>query len=245
MNMDKFKWSQLSLIWAGFLLVLSACAQVGSSGEVKTDQEQVDLQQADRVVAQITMGAGNLEVNGGAQALMNADFTYNVDVWKPNVDYNVSQGVGNLSVSQPANIELDRNLTNFRYDWNIRLNNDVPLDLRVDLGAGSSTLNIGSLDLTGLDVAAGAGDISVDLSGEQGRDLDVTIRGGVGNLTVVLPNQAGVKVDVTGGLGQVVATGLTRNEQGSFVSPTYGTAEHTLVVDIEGGLGEVNLVVAQ
>ena len=241
----KFKWSQLSLIWVGFLLVLSACAQSGSSGEVKTDQEQVDLQQADSVVAQITMGAGNLEVSGGAQSLMEADFTYNVDVWKPNVDYSVSQGVGNLSVSQPANIEIDRNLTNFRYDWNIRLSNDVPMDLRVDLGAGSSTLNIGSMDLTGLDVASGAGDIRVDLSGERGRDLGVTIRGGVGNLTVVLPSQAGVKVDVTGGLGQVVATGLTRNEQGSFVSPSYGTAEHTLVVDIEGGLGEVNLEVAQ
>lgn len=241
----KFKWSQLSLIWVGFLLVLSACAQAGSSGEVKTDQEQVDLQQADSVVAQITMGAGNLEVSGGAQTLMEADFTYNVDVWKPNVDYSVSQGVGDLSVSQPANIEIDRNLTNFRYDWNIRLNNDVPMDLRVDLGAGSSTLNIGSLDLTGLDVAAGAGDIRVNLSGERGRDLGVTIRGGVGNLTVVLPSQVGVKVDVTGGLGQVVATGLTRNEQGSFVSPSYGTAEHTLVVDIGGGLGEVNLEVAK
>jgi hypothetical protein len=245
MDKDKYKRSTLLLVWAGFLLILSACAQAGNSGEVKTDQEQVDLQQADSVVAQITMGAGNLEISGGSQALMEADFTYNVDVWKPNVDYSVSQGVGNLSISQPANIELDRNLTNFRYDWNVRLNNDVPLDLRVDLGAGSSTLKVGSLDLTGLDVAAGAGDIRVDLSGEQGRDLGVSIRGGVGNLTVVLPSQTGVKVDVTGGLGQVIATGLTRNEQGSFVSPSYGTAEHTLNVNIEGGLGEVNLEVVQ
>jgi hypothetical protein len=230
--------------------MLSACARVGGdNGEAKTDQEQVDLQQADRVVAQITMGAGNLEIGGGAPALMQADFTYNVDAWKPDVEYDVSpsgdESVGNLSVKQPANIELDPNLTDFRYDWNIRFNNDVPLDLRVDLGAGNGSLDASSLNLTALDVAAGAGDLRVDLSGQPQQAVSVTIRGGVGNLTVLLPNQAPVKVDVAGGLGRVVATGLTRNEEGSFVSPSLGSAEPSLIVDIQGGVGEVDLEVVQ
>jgi hypothetical protein len=36
------------------------------------------------------MGAGELQVGGAADALMEADFSYNVADWKPEVDYDVS-----------------------------------------------------------------------------------------------------------------------------------------------------------
>ena len=51
--------------------------------------------------------------------------------------------------------------------------------LRVELGAGNSTLDVGELDLTALDVAAGAGNINVDLTGDKERDFGAVIRGGV------------------------------------------------------------------
>jgi predicted membrane protein len=136
-------------------------------------------------------------------------------------------------------------LTNFRYQWEVHFNNEVPIDLRVELGAGNASIDASELDLTALEVAAGAGNVTVDLSGERRRDLAASIRGGVGNLTVLLPSQAGVQVDVSGGLGQVVATGLSRNEEGSFVNAAFDSAENTIILDIEGGVGEINLEVVE
>jgi hypothetical protein len=231
------------------MLLLSACTGTGDVEDLRTESETVALDNADAVVAEISMGAGELTLQGGAQALMEAEFTYNVAVWRPEVDYSVDESgdenVGRLFVSQPAEVEFDSNLTNFRYQWEVHLNNEVPIDLRVELGAGNANIDAIELDLTALDVAAGAGNITVDLSGERQRDLAASIRGGVGNLTVLLPSEAGVKVDVTGGLGQVVATGLSRNEDGSFVNAAFDTAENTIVLDIQGGVGEINLEVVE
>lgn len=230
-------------------LVLSACAGTGEVEELRTESETVALDNANAVVTEISMGAGELTVQGGAQALMEAEFTYNVEVWRPEVDYSVDESgdvnIGRLFISQPAELEFDSNLTNFRYQWDVHFNNDVPMDLRVELGAGNGNIDASELDLTALDVAAGAGNITVDLSGEQQRDLAAAIRGGVGNLTVFLPSDVGVKVDVAGGLGQVVATGLSRSEEGSFVNASFDTAENTIILDIEGGVGEINLEVVE
>ena len=229
------------------LLVLTACADDEQAVEVNQASDTVSLEGADSVIAEISMGAGELQIRGGAEALMEADFSYTIDAWRPEVTYSVDesgdQAVGSLFVTQPTDIDLDANLTNFRYEWDIRLNEDVPIDLRVELGAGNSTLDVGELDLTALEVAAGAGNITADLTGERARDFGAAIRGGVGNLTVLLPSEVGVKVDVSGGLGQVVATGLRRDEQDAFINEAFDTAEHTIILDIQGGVGEVNLEV--
>jgi predicted membrane protein len=70
--------------------------------------------------------------------------------------------------------------------------------------------------------------------------LDVSMRGGVGRATVTLPSDVGVRVDVTGGIGQVNATALTR-EDDAYVNEAYDGGEATLSLDIEGGAGEINL----
>lgn len=249
MSVRKLNLSYGIILLAIMLLALTACAADEQAAEVNQESETVSLEGAESVIAEISMGAGDLQVRGGAAALMEADFAYTIDAWRPEVNYSVDESgdqvVGNLFVTQPTDIDLDANLTNFRYDWDIRFNDDVPLDLRVELGAGSGTLNVGELDLTALDIAAGAGNITVDLTGDRERDLAAAIRGGVGNLTVLLPSDAGVKADVSGGLGQVVATGLSRDADDAFVNEAFDTAEHTIILDIRGGVGELNLEVVE
>jgi predicted membrane protein len=90
----------------------------------------------------------------------------------------------------------------------------------------------------------GAGDVSVDLSGNWQQDLSANMQGGVGRATVILPSNAGVRVDVQGGLGQVNAAGF--NQNGSvYTNDAYDESEVTLEIDIEGGVGEINLELAE
>ena len=210
-------------------------------GELQRQSQSVDVQQARSVRADLEIGAGELNLTGGADRLMEADFSYNVADWEPEVNYDVSGDRGTLSVRQGegggANLGGDA-----RNEWDIRFNDEVPTDLSVQMGAGESDLDLDSLTLRGLDLEMGAGRTTIDLTGAYGSDLLARIRGGVGEASVLLPSEVGVRVEAQGGLGQINAEGL-RKEGDSYINDAYGDSDVTLDVDIKGGVGQINLEV--
>jgi hypothetical protein len=122
------------------------------------------------------------------------------------------------------------------------LNDELPTDLVVKMGAGESDLDLDSLALTGLLLQVGAGKTTVDLTGDYAQDFAASIEGGVGEATVLLPSEVGVKAKAEGGLGKINAKGLQRVGD-SYVNDAYGEADVNLNVDVEGGVGEINLKV--
>jgi hypothetical protein len=78
------------------------------------------------------------------------------------------------------------------YEWKLRLNNRVPLDVVTRLGAGNAEMNLGALDLRSVEVHMGVGNLDMDLRGDPRRDYSVEIHGGVGNATVRLPMDVGI-----------------------------------------------------
>src|SRR5215212_7572552 len=208
-------------------------------GKLQEESKSVDLNNADSVRAQLKMGAGELNVTGGADGLMEGDFSYNVSEWKPKVSYDVSGGEGELLVKQgSANSgSLDGKARN---EWDISLNEEVPTDLVVQVGAGESELDLDSLTLKGVDLKMGAGKSTVDLTGDYAKSFDATIQGGVGEATVLLPSEVGVKVKAEGGLGKINAKGLKKVGD-SYVNDAYGESDINLSVEVQGGVGEINL----
>jgi hypothetical protein len=222
------------------VLLFAACT--AAPGRLRTGSRTVELGGAESARVELLMGAGELTVGGGADDLMEADFTYNVARWEPAVSYEVDGTQGDLTVRQPKAREIGRLSGNYRYEWEINFREDVPLDMRVALGAGQSTLSLGELSLTGFDLDAGVGDCTLDLTGDWERDLTATISAGVGRLGVQLPEDVGARVTVAGGLGEINAPGLGRDGD-AYVNDAYGTSDVTLTLDIEGGVGEVDLFV--
>jgi hypothetical protein len=174
------------LAMVAVLLAAGGCGGGVRVGELRTVSEAVELSGATPVRVQIEMAAGELVVSGGAAQLLEADFTYNVDELKPEVDFDGST----LSVRTP-DVQVGANslwdLDDYRYKWDLRLNDDVPMEMQVGMGAGSTNLKLGSLSLSRLDVGGGAGDVTVDLTGDWQNDLEATIEGGAGKRTVILP----------------------------------------------------------
>jgi hypothetical protein len=233
-------------ILAGVMLIvlLGACNWATTrAGKLRQESETIELGGAESVAVDIRMGAGELTIKGGTQALVEADFTYNVAEWGPTIDYAVVSGErGELVIEQPAaeNVRLD----SYRYEWDLTLNDQVPMDLGIALGAGKSTIDVSELSLTDFDLEMGVGDVEVDLTGARERDLAVSIRGGVGAATVLLPSNVGVRAEVRGGLGDLTTSGLTR-EGGAYVNDAYGTSDTTITLDVEGGVGEIELRVIE
>ena len=210
-------------------------------GEMQRESRSIQAENAQSVHTKLQMGAGELNLTGGADRLMEADFAYNVADWKPKVSYDVSGNAGELIVKQGSGggVRLGGDARN---EWDIRLNDEVPTDLRVQMGAGESDLDLDSLTLTGLNLQMGAGKTTVDLTGDYAQNLNASIQGGVGEATVLLPSEVGVQAKAEGGLGTINAEGLQKEGE-AYVNDAYGKSGVTLRVDIQGGVGEINLEV--
>jgi hypothetical protein len=210
-------------------------------GKMQHESKSVDPEGAQSARAQLKIGAGELNLTGGADQLMEADFSYNVSDWKPKVSYDVSGDEGELVVRQGGSEGSDLG-GEARNEWEIRLNDDVPTDLVVQMGAGESDLDLDSLTLRRLKLQMGAGKTTVDLTGDYTQGFDARIQGGVGEATIMLPSEVGVKAKAQGGLGKINAEGLERVGD-SYVNDAYGESDVTLNVDVQGGVGEINLEV--
>jgi hypothetical protein len=178
-----------------------------------------------------------MHVEGGAIQLMNADFTYNVAEWKPQVNYAVNGGVGNLEVEQPGPGSSTGNTKN---EWNVHLTDKTPMDMTVDMGAGRAMLTLAGLSLGRLELNMGAGETTVDLTGNWKSDLSAQIHGGVGKATIRLPRDVGVHVVAHGGLGSINAEGFLKQGD-AYVNDQYGKSPVSLRIEVEGGVGEIDL----
>ena len=223
-------------------LLLAGCGSQARVGALRSESQSVELGDARSVRVEIEMGAGNLEVIGGAEKLLQADFTYNVVRLEPEVKYMD----GTLVVWQPDGKGLSdlRGITDYRNEWSLSLNDEVPMDLRVDVGGGTSDLQLAGLSLTRLNVTLGAGGSTIDLSGDRAGDLDVTINAGAGDITVRLPRDVGARVQVDAGVGTIQASGLA-HDGNIYTNAAYGESEMTLQVDIDAGVGQINLEIAE
>jgi hypothetical protein len=221
---------------------LGSCGAQGQGvGEMQNESRSIQPEDAKSVRAHLTMGAGELKVSGAADAMMEGDFSFNVADWKPQIDYEVSDEKGDLTVKQGSGDD-GRLGGDVRNEWDLRFNDGVPMDLVVKMGAGESDLDLDSLTLTGLDLEVGAGETTVDLTGDYAQDFDASIEGGVGEATVLVPSEVGVRVRAEGGLGKINAEGFQREGE-AYVNDAYGDSDVSLDVDVQGGVGSINLEV--
>lgn len=232
MNLKKLlQWSFLGLAVVG----IAAC-ETATEPEVKI--QKVGLREADFVEVDIHMGAGELNLEGGAADLMEGTFRYNVERWTPEVDYQVFNKQGKLSIRQRKKHGLHLGRT--ENTWDIRLNNHVPMDMAINLGAGSSDLDLRELSIRRLDVDMGVGELSLDLSGERKEDLNAKIEGGIGHGTIYLPENIGIRAEIKGGIGSIHAPGFHKDGH-IYTNDAYGKTAASIGLRIEAGIGSIEL----
>jgi len=216
---------------------LAGCVIDNAGGPVRRESRVIPRDTSETARVDLRMGAGELRVTGGSEGLMEAAFDYNVPGWKPQVRYRSFAGRADLTVRQP---EGSRHFGNSKYDWDLRLNDEIPMDLLIHFGAGEASLKLGSLNLRSLEVDMGVGEINLDLRGTPRRDYEVRVRGGVGEANVHLPSNAGIYAIAQGGIGDIQMGGL-RREGRHWVNDLYGSAKTQVRIDIRGGIGAINV----
>jgi len=232
------------LTYAGLALwfALLSCNLLSTSdNQVKTESESVKIKSATAVRVQIEILAGELTVEGGGGNLMDADFQYDVDEWKPLVQYSENGAQGELIVSQPQSVRVPVGGGSIN-TWKLLLKNDIPMDLSITTHAGNSDLDLSELDLTALKIGTGAGTTNINLGGNWDHDVTASINGGFGELMVKLPDEMGVRIEMETGVVNVHANGLIVADEG-YVNKAYGTSPYTLTLKLGAGAGSVVLTV--
>jgi N-terminal domain of toast_rack, DUF2154 len=219
-------------------LLLTACGpDFGPPGPERTETRSIDLDKSEEVRVDLKMGAGEMRVDGGSDKLMEGRFTYNRLRQRPEVSYNAGGFRGHLLVEEPSHVGTATS----RYVWDLRFNNQKPVEFNINCGAGESRLDLGDLTLRRVNVEMGVGHLQMDLRGTPKNDYDVNVHGGVGEATIYLPENVGIEAHLEGGIGEIRAPGLQKRE-GRYVNDAYGRSKTTVRLDVQGGIGSINLI---
>ena len=224
------------------LLLLSAC-DIDShdpTGPTVDLPVSVDGGTADRANVELDMRAGEMNVSGGAKKLMEGSVEYNVSHWKPQITANQNGFHSTVTIRQPEGGSANWG-NKVKNTWDLQLSNKTLLDLTVNCGAGSATLNLGDVLMRSLNVKIGVGEVKVDLTGKPLHDYEVNIHGGIGQATVHLPEGVGIYATAHGGIGDINVTGLQKDGD-HWENDLYQKAKVNVRIEVEGGIGEIRLI---
>jgi hypothetical protein len=176
----------------------------------------------------------------GLSKQYKGSFTYDAADWKPpDVEYAVDMaGWGNLTIKQRATHRPV--MHQGRNEWLIRLNQDLPTELDVRLGAGKADLRLSGLALTRMRVESGVGELVLDLSGEWQSSLEAFVKTGNGDTVLRLPENAGIRIQSSVELGSVHPFGLNRDGE-AYTNALYRQDGVNLDITVEGGIGKLRL----
>lgn len=224
---------------AAAVLVSAGCGHIDvEKATPRTETRTVERQGAETVQADIVMAAGQLKLRGGAKTLLEAELRYAPESWRPEIKYEVTGFRGRLAVLHPERSGIGSRMVS---DWDLRLNDDTPLDVRVKLGAGEARLDLGGLTMRNLEIELGAGALQLDLTGTPKKTMDVKVRGGVGEAVIRLPREAGVEVEAHGGIGEISASGLKKSGS-TYRTEAAERGRVAMKVSVHGGIGSIRLI---
>lgn len=221
------------------LLLLTGCEfDQTVTGPLRDDPVSIDGGHADHANVELNMGAGEMNLRGGAEKLIEGTFEYNVPDWKPKVYSSTAGAYATVTIREPEHVRMGGKR---RYRWDLTLNDNVLMDLTLNCGAGQARLDIGKLDLRTVTVHMGAGQVDLDLRGHPKRDYDVNVSGGVGQATIRLPSGVGVRAEAHGGLGSIDVSGLEKHGD-HYENSLYDNADANIRLKVEGGIGEIRII---
>ena len=130
-----------------------------------------------------------------------------------------------------------------RLRWDVALTPKIPLNLDLHGGAGRSNIDLSALQVTGLNIASGAGEFTVNLPPGT---YNARYSGGVGRSSLTVPSGADVDLNVSSGAGEVNLDINDNSAVNARISGGVGQcnihvpAEAAVRLEARTGLGSIN-----
>jgi hypothetical protein len=225
-----------------------------------TERRKIGLGETKSARVEISIPAGILAVRGGSEDLAQIAVRYRVNQREFNISQDLEGDHLKAKISMPYQ-EGIKELKDEGSVCSVRLNDKIPMDLDLNLGAGKGKFELGIINatqikmglgagefninlagspVTDLKVDAGVGEAFIDLTGKREKDLDAVFNCGIGSLNLTVPSGCGVKISITGLLGDITAENLTR-EGDSWYNEAWDKEGPRMRIRINGAIGDIKL----
>jgi hypothetical protein len=125
--------------------------------------------------------------------------------------------------------------------WDVRLTEEIPLDLRFNTGASDTRLDLTDLKVTNLRVDTGASATEINLPDSLPYSK-VLIKAGAASIKINVPEFVAARIRVSGGLmGASVDRIRFPKSGGYYQSPNYENSSHQIEIRVEIGAGSVTI----
>jgi hypothetical protein len=219
------RWKTLGQVWICLLFVFSGCSRVGES---RTEQKSIALDGAESVRAVLNMASGVLNVRGGAQSLMEGEFTYPSEALKPEIRYRIMDQQGSLVIRSSTG-RGGMMGARVRSDWDLKFSGKTPIDFRFVLAEGAEgRFDLQALTLTKLFFDMTSGAVRANASGHQDSltrldihtksgDISLKLAGDYASLSRIkaISTSGDLTLDLTG-TWQCDLDGMLRSDSGDI-----------------------------
>lgn len=221
--------------WPWVLVVLGIWFLVGAlvSGGPPMEALIVPLADVQQASVAIKFGAGELVTHTAAPGNL-VDGTFKGGV------LHELDGPGRLELRQ----DLDNGLPWLDREsrWDVGLTGEVPLNLRLDVGAYRGTIDLSDLRVTTLELHTGASETRIRLP-RAGGSTSVRAEAGAAALTIEVPVGVAGRIRARMALGSVDVDPARFPRIGDlYQSVDYATAANRVDIDVEGGVGSLRVV---
>lgn len=208
--------------------------EVQASGDITIEKDG-----AKSLDVEIDFNAGDLLITGGSDEWMTGTIETNRKKYEPKLSYRKKGSVGHLDITQKAKGFIG--WKNVKNDWNLQLTNEIPVTLDIDMGVSDSEIDLSDIRLKELSIDAGVSDTTINLSGDWQESFHADIDLGVGDVTILLPKDTGVKLNASKGIGSLSTKGFVSEGKGVYVNDAYDHSDVTITMDIDIGVGDVEI----
>ena len=186
---------------------------------IPQDQEVSELE--------IGMGAGKLNISGGADGWVSGEVEYNVSLWDPEI-FRTKNGIRiSQTIKNQIGIPNDKVINT----WNVQLG-DHPTDLEINAGAYQGNLNLSGIPLTKLRISDGAsqGNIHFDTLNPV-------------EMSSFQYSSGASEIEIFGLANANADTFIFEAGPGSYTLDFSGELQKDMDVKINFGLGDVKIIV--
>jgi hypothetical protein len=199
---------------------------------------------ADRAEIELNTSVGKLDINANNTGLLmdgNLEINSNERLERQDTLHGGVQFVRLAAITTGGGILLPNLRGKLDSSWRLGLSKNLPIELRVKTGVGSSNLDLTELKVVNLTVESGVGSMTVHLP-VTGRII-ARIEGGVGEIKIFIPHGMAARIQTSNGIGSVTVLGdYQHNRKGdAYSSSNFEIAINRVELEVNGGIGRIGI----
>lgn len=229
-----YLWQVFLILMGGWIIINSQWKRKNFDGEIVS----IALNGAKQSRIQINHGAGRLNINSGTNK--GNILTYSSE---GTIQHYTSYVGNNLDVRlSPTSNILPLVGLGEGFNWNLRLNDEIPTTLIIETGACNAYLNLIDLKITDLRLSTGVSKSTILLPSTIQRSK-VLINAGVASLDIHIPKNIKARIRIKEGLTSlsIDKNHFIRTGVNSYQSIDFNNSEYQTDINIESGVGSITI----